>query len=56
MATVNASAYVRVPFTVADQATLDGVGTLRLNMKYDDGFVAYINGTRVADQNQPAGM
>ena len=30
------------------------ISFLRLRMKYDDGFVAYLNGTRVAAQNAPA--
>ena len=47
----NTSAYLRVPFDIPDQATLDAIGTLTLHMKYDDGFIAYLNGTRVADQN-----
>ncbi|WP_197531575.1 CotH kinase family protein [Posidoniimonas corsicana] len=44
------TAYVRIPFTV------DGADTLlsKLQMKYDDGFIAYINGTRVAGANDPS--
>lgn len=43
------SVYVRVPFTVNDTAmVLD-----KLRMRYDDGFVAYLNGTRVASANAP---
>ncbi len=45
------SVYVRVRFTVDDPSPLAFV-TLR--MKYDDGFVAYINGRRAASQNAPA--
>ena len=48
---VNASAYVRIPFTVADAAQLQ---SLTLKAKYDDGFVAYINGVEVASRNAPA--
>ncbi len=43
------SAYVRVPFNVASTNTL----SLTLQMKYDDGFVAYLNGTEVARRNAP---
>ena len=50
MSGVNTTAYIRVPFTVDDPSA---VGTLVLNMKYDDGFVAYLNGTRVASANAP---
>lgn len=42
---VNASVYVRVPFTIDDPAA---VSSLTLNMKYDDAFTAYINGTEAA--------
>ncbi len=37
--------YFRRTFTVADPA---GVGWLTLRLDYDDGFVAYLNGTEVA--------
>ena len=47
---VNASAYIRMPFAVDAEADFD---TLALNMKYDDGFVAYINGLEVARRNAP---
>lgn len=50
--TGTSSAYVRIHFEIDDaNARLD---TLRLN--YDDGFVAYINGVRVASANAPAGL
>ena len=44
----NASAYVRTEFNVADLAS---IGRLDLNMQYDDGFVAYLNGREVAHRN-----
>lgn len=44
------SLYVRIPFNVSDPNTL--LDTLQ--MKYDDGFIAYLNGTRVASANAPA--
>ncbi len=47
------SAYVRLPFIVADPAAFS---TLTLRMKYDDGFVAYLNGTEIARRNAPAGV
>ncbi len=47
----NASAYVRVPFTVTDPAVME---TLSLALAYNDGFVAYLNGTEVARDNAPA--
>jgi hypothetical protein len=45
------SAFVRLPFTLADPSIFT---TLTLRMKYDDGFVAYLNGTEVARRNTPA--
>jgi hypothetical protein len=50
---VNGSIYIRVPFAIADQAALDEIGSIALNMKYEDGFVAYINGVQVASMNAP---
>ncbi len=48
---VNTSAYQRISFTIPD-ATL--VTKLQLSINYDDGFIAYINGTKVAERNAPA--
>jgi hypothetical protein len=45
---VNASAFVRIPFNVVDPTAIN---TLDLRMKYDDGFVAYLNGVEVARRN-----
>lgn len=47
---VNTSLYVRMPFNVTDA---DQFSTLTLRMKYDDGFVAYLNGVQVASANAP---
>lgn len=47
----NASAYIRIPFTVANP---NAFPTLRLRIKYDDGFLAYLNGQLVASRNAPA--
>jgi len=48
---VNPSCYIRMEFEVGDPTVLD---QLTLGLKYDDGFVAYINGTEVASTNAPA--
>ncbi|MCB1097170.1 MAG: CotH kinase family protein, partial [Verrucomicrobiae bacterium] len=50
---VNASAYVRVPFQVANPAA---VVTMTLKLKYEDGFVAFLNGEPVAAANDPADL
>ena len=50
----NTSVYVRVTFTVDETTDLDTFGDLVLKVDYDDGFVAYLNGVRVASSNAPA--
>ena len=44
------SVYARMEFDVQD---VTEVKQLKLQMKYDDGFVAYLNGVRVAEANAP---
>jgi hypothetical protein len=44
----NNSVYVRIPFNIANQAAIDSFDLLTLRMIYDDGFVAYLNGAKVA--------
>ena len=51
MLNVNPSAFVRVPFTVSDPAAFDGVN---LTMRWNDGFIAWINGTQVGSFAAPA--
>lgn len=46
----NPSVYLRIPFEVEDPSAIT---SLTLNMRFDDGFVAYVNGTRVAAANAP---
>jgi len=45
------SAYTRFEFNLADPAS---VSSLTLGMLYDDGFVAYLNGVKVAEEGAPA--
>lgn len=49
---VRSSAYLRIPFTVND---INALESLSLSMRYNDGFVAYLNGTRVASANAITG-
>src|ERR1043166_2266764 len=51
MSNVNATAYLRVPFTVPDPSIYE---SMSLRMRYDDGFVAYLNGTEILRRNAPA--
>ncbi len=45
--------YLRIPFDVADPSQY---AFLRLEIQYDDGFVAYLNGEEIAQQNAPADL
>ncbi|MEX2186328.1 MAG: lamin tail domain-containing protein [Pirellulales bacterium] len=47
----NASAFVRIPFDGVDPQT---VSQLDLSLNYDDGYIAYLNGTEIARRNAPA--
>ncbi len=48
---VNSSVYLRMPFNVTDA---NDVTSVLFSMQYDDGYVAYINGTKIAEANAPA--
>ena len=47
MYNVNGSCYIRIPFLFTAEDANDLAG-LTLQVRYDDGFVAYINGVEVA--------
>lgn len=44
------SVYLRVPFTVSDAGE---ISDLEMQLQYDDGFVAYLNGVEVARDRAP---
>ncbi|MDB4787666.1 lamin tail domain-containing protein, partial [Akkermansiaceae bacterium] len=46
----NASAFLHIPFNVTDTSVLS---SLELQMRYDAGFVAYLNGTEITRKNAP---
>ena len=46
----HSTCYIRIPFTV-DGGELPYYSSLELRVRYDDGFVAYINGTEVQRVN-----
>jgi hypothetical protein len=54
MASQRASVYFRMDFNLASQAEIDDLTSLILESKYDDGFIAAINGTVVQRVNAPA--
>ncbi|HAK95727.1 MAG TPA: hypothetical protein DCM87_12205 [Planctomycetes bacterium] len=51
MYNINCTAYMRVPFNLPDASA---ISTVRLRMKYDDGFVAYLNGVKIMSKNAPS--
>jgi hypothetical protein len=53
MSAINATCYIRIPFTV-DACDLVGINFMTLRMRYDDGFVAYINGEKIYDVYEPS--
>ena len=50
MSNINASAYIRFPFTVNDPLS---IGLLTLRLRYDDGAAVFINGSEVLRLNGP---
>ncbi|MCP4191793.1 MAG: hypothetical protein GY768_14355 [Planctomycetaceae bacterium] len=50
MEDINPSVYVRIPFEVQGEVAFD---KLRLRARYDDGFVAYLNGVEIASDHAP---
>jgi hypothetical protein len=49
----NTSCYIRIPFTL-DPESLPKMKSLELEVMYDDGFVAFLNEEKIAEQNAPA--
>ncbi|HPC94819.1 MAG TPA: lamin tail domain-containing protein [Sedimentisphaerales bacterium] len=46
----NTTCYVRIPFTVA-AGSIGSLSELTLSVRYDDGFIAWLNGTEIARAN-----
>ena len=53
--TANGTVYIRVPFTLSP-TQLDAIDNLRLRLRYDDGFIAYLNGTEISRKVVPAAL
>jgi hypothetical protein len=49
MARRNTTCYIRIPFVF--DSSLGSFDFMKLNIRYDDGFIAYINGIEVARRN-----
>ncbi|MBW8038583.1 MAG: hypothetical protein FVQ85_01135 [Planctomycetes bacterium] len=50
---VNSSLWARIDFFLEEE-DIGAFDTLKLQMKYEDGFVAYLNGVEVANYNAPS--
>jgi hypothetical protein len=50
MRNINPTAYLRTAFNAAE---LDNFARLELRVRYDDGFIAYLNGTEIARREAP---
>ncbi len=48
--TANATVYLRTTFTL-NQTQIDELSAFRLQARFDDGFVAYLNGTQLKREN-----
>lgn len=46
----NATVYIRIPFEVADPT---GISNLTMRLKWEDGFVAHLNGTEFHKESAP---
>ena len=51
---VTSSVYARSTFSIANSTVLNSFSILGLGMSYNDGFTAYLNGTKIAERNAPA--
>ena len=49
---IRGTCYIRIPFDI-NISYIDDINALTLKMRYDDGFVVYINGTEVKRINSP---
>ncbi|MBN2312276.1 MAG: CotH kinase family protein [Sedimentisphaerales bacterium] len=49
MYNVNATCYIRIPFTFS--GNVENFDIMTLNIRYDDGFIAYLNGVEIAKRN-----
>jgi hypothetical protein len=45
----NSTCYIRIPFTFSGE--IEDIGSAVLNIRYDDGFAAYLNGVEIARRN-----
>jgi hypothetical protein len=53
---VNSSIWLRMPFEVGADVDLAEFIAMTLRMRYNDGFVAYLNGVEIARRNAPSSL
>ncbi|MBN2064594.1 MAG: lamin tail domain-containing protein, partial [Sedimentisphaerales bacterium] len=51
MKSINSTFYARIPFNYTSDHQ---VNNMTLHIKYDDGFIAYLNGMKIAERNAPS--
>ncbi len=51
----NTTCYIRIPFSLTEEE-LSEMATLYLNITFDDGFMAYLNGEKIAEYNSPGSL
>ncbi|MDC0271091.1 PKD domain-containing protein [Akkermansiaceae bacterium] len=56
MRNTSESCYIRIPFNINEELDLANISSLKLRMRYDDGFVAYLNGVKIAEDNAPGSL
>ncbi|UCG48000.1 MAG: right-handed parallel beta-helix repeat-containing protein [Phycisphaerales bacterium] len=49
---INSSCYIRALFTLSAEDACD-LSAMTLNVRYDDGYVAFLNGQRIGGRNDP---
>jgi hypothetical protein len=55
MDNLNTSAFIRIPFQF-NPTTAGPLNYLALRVQYDDGFVAFLNGVKIASANAPSSL
>ena len=55
MSGVNTSAFIRIPFS-QENLDLSVLNFMTLSIRYDDGFVAFLNGVQIASANPPPAL
>ena len=51
----NTSCYIRIPFSLSGEQLAD-LGVLKMGVLFDDGFTAWLNGTKIASVNAPESL